>query len=236
MPLLFGANESRVEALPDTALATVTDVRGPNRREVGIEADAWIAGRCCRNALVMICQSGGSRTRAPLDFAIADHQRARAKRLGRSKSIVERESGGEIKIEIHPSAELYKDKEVPSCGSVPAPSKWVLLRSRAFHVSTPVVQSVKSSFRSLVSNEDIAAATAPGHPIRATLDREILATGARPLWWQAFGLAVMLGKDVAPLHPDDLKGKRTRVFARHHARVRGGHRRRSCAGVGIETV
>ncbi|MDX1402348.1 MAG: TRAP transporter substrate-binding protein DctP, partial [Kiloniellales bacterium] len=62
------------------------------------------------------------------------------------------------------------------------------------------------------SNEDIAEATAPGHPIRVALDGEILATGSRPLWWQPFGLAIMLGRNEAPLAPGTLKGRKTRVF------------------------
>ena len=35
----------------------------------------------------------------------------------------------------------------------------------------------------------------------------IIATGARPLWWQPFGMAIMLGKDQAPVHPNQLRAK-----------------------------
>ena len=126
------------------------------------------------------------------------------------KEIVERESGGEIEVEIHPSAELYKDKDVPQAVSSGAIEMGVAPITRFSHLK-PAVSLFNLPFL-FDSNEDIAAATAPGHPIRATLDREILATGARPLWWQPFGLAVMLGRDEAPLHPDILKARKTRVF------------------------
>ena len=126
------------------------------------------------------------------------------------KEIVERESGGEIEVEIHPSAELYKDKDVPQAVSSGAIEMGVAPITRFSHLK-PAVSLFNLPFL-FDSNEDIAAATAPGHPIRATLDREILATGARPLWWQPFGLAIMLGGDEAPLHPDILKARKTRVF------------------------
>lgn len=126
------------------------------------------------------------------------------------KEIVERDSGGEITVEIYASAELYKDKEVPGAVSSGAIEMGVAPVTR-FSNLKPAVSLFNLPFL-FDSNEDIAAATAPGHPIRVTLDREILATGARPLWWQAFGLAIMLGKDEAPLHPDNLKGRKTRVF------------------------
>ena len=126
------------------------------------------------------------------------------------KEIVERDSGGEITVEIHASAELYKDKEVPGAVSSGAIEMGVAPVTR-FSNLKPAVNLFNLPFL-FDSNEDIAAATAPGHPIRVALDREILATGARPLWWQAFGLAIMLGKDEAPLHPDNLKGRKTRVF------------------------
>lgn len=126
------------------------------------------------------------------------------------KEIVERESDGEIKVEIYPSAELYKDKEVPDAVGSGAIEMGVAPVTRFSHLS-PAVNLFNLPFL-FASNEDVAAATAPGHPIRAALDREIVATGALPLWWQPFGLAVMLGKDEAPLSPDDLKGRRTRVF------------------------
>lgn len=126
------------------------------------------------------------------------------------KEIVERESGGEIRIEIFPSAELYRDKEVPGAVGSGAIAMGVAPVTR-FSDLMPAASLFNLPFL-FGSNEDIAAATAPGHPIRVALDNEILATGARPLWWQPFGLAIMLGREEAPLVPDSLAGRKTRVF------------------------
>ena len=54
------------------------------------------------------------------------------------KQIVERESGGEIKIEIHPSAELYKDKEVPNAVSSGAIEMGVAPVTRFSHLKPAV--------------------------------------------------------------------------------------------------
>ena len=126
------------------------------------------------------------------------------------KHIVERESGGEITIEIHPSAELYVDKEVPGAVSSGAVEMGVVPLTRIAPLK-PAVELVSLPFL-FDSNEDVAAVTAPEHPIRAALDKVILTTGARPLWWQPFGMAIMLGRDQAPMHPDQLRAVKTRVF------------------------
>ena len=126
------------------------------------------------------------------------------------KEIVERESAGAITVEIYPSAELYRDKEVPGAVSSGAIEMGTAPVTR-FSDLAPAASLFNLPFL-FDSNEDIAAATAPGHPIRMALDSEILATGARPLWWQPFGLAVMLGREEAPLVPASLKVRKTRVF------------------------
>lgn len=160
-------------------------------------------------ALAAICQPAAAERvlRLTLQLPITN---VLGQNVSAFKEIVERESGGEIKVEIYPSAELYKDKEVPGAVGSGAIEMGVAPVTRFSHLK-PAVNLFNLPFL-FASNEDIAAATAPGHPIRVALDREILATGALPLWWQPFGLAVMLGKDEAPLSPDDLKGRRTRVF------------------------
>jgi C4-dicarboxylate-binding protein DctP len=60
----------------------------------------------------------------------------------------------------------------------------------------------------------VAKATTPESPIRQLLDEQILATGARPLWWQAFGLAIMLSRDSALDDPAKIKDKKVRVFGK----------------------
>ncbi len=127
------------------------------------------------------------------------------------KEIVERESGGGIRVEIYPGAELYKDKDVPQAvasGAVEmgvAPVTW-------FAPQKPAAGLFGLPFL-FDSNADVTTATAPGHPIRDTLDRELISTGARPLWWQPFGLTLMLGRTEAPVHPDSFKGRKVRTFS-----------------------
>ena len=128
------------------------------------------------------------------------------------KEIVERESAGAIKVEIYPSAKLYKDKEVPQAVSSGAIEMGIAPVGR-FATSKPAVELFGLPFL-FDNNEQVAVATTPGHPIRDTLDRELLETGTRVLWWQPFGLTVMLGRDQAPANPSSLKGKKTRVFGK----------------------
>ena len=126
------------------------------------------------------------------------------------KNIVERDTGGGIRIQIYPSAKLYQGKDVPKAVATGAIEMGVSPVIE-FAVAKPAAHlfSLPFLFR---SNEAVTRAASPGHPIRDTLDREMLATGARPLWWQPLGLAIMLGRDKAPIHPDVIKGRKVRVF------------------------
>ena len=128
------------------------------------------------------------------------------------KEIVERETNGEIKVEIYPSAQLYKDKEVPQAVASGAIEMGVCSLTR-FAGTIPAVDLfyVPFMFNDL---DSVAKATAPDSPIRQALDAEILKTGARPLWWQAFGLAIMLSKDGPLAEPADIKDKKVRVFGK----------------------
>ncbi len=126
------------------------------------------------------------------------------------KEIVERESGGGIKIELYPSAKLYKDNEVPEAVASGAIEMGVASVTRfASPIPAANLFGLPFLFRTY---EDVALATSPGHPIRDGLDRELRSIGVRPLWWQPFGLTVMLGRTKAPLRPADLQGRKVRVF------------------------
>jgi C4-dicarboxylate-binding protein DctP len=128
------------------------------------------------------------------------------------KSEVERETKGEIKIEIYPSAQLYKDSEVPKAVASGAIDMGVASLAR-FAGTIPAVDIFYVPF--MFPNSDLVAkATAPGSPIRGPLDEAILKTGARPLWWQAFGGAIILSKRTPIRVPADIKGKKVRVFGK----------------------
>jgi len=128
------------------------------------------------------------------------------------QEIVERESKGELKVEIYDSAQLYKDKEVPQAVASGAIEMGVAALTR-FAGTVPAVDLFFVPFM-FNDNAAIATATAPDHPIRAKIDAEIQTTGARVLWWQAFGLAVMLSKDQAMATPADMEDKKVRVFGK----------------------
>ncbi len=128
------------------------------------------------------------------------------------KTEVERETQGAIKVEIYPSAQLYKDSEVPKAVSSGAIEMGVASITR-FAGTIPAVDIFYVPF--LFPNSALVAkATAPGSPIRGPLDEEILKTGARVLWWQAFGGAIILSKGSPIRTPEDMKGKKVRVFGK----------------------
>ncbi len=128
------------------------------------------------------------------------------------KKQVEQETNGELKIEIYPSAQLYKDKEVPQAVSSGAIEMGVASITR-FAGTIPAVDIFYVPFM-FPSADKVRKATEPGSPIRGPLDAAILKTGARPLWWQAFGGAIILSKNEPIERPEDMKGKKVRVFGK----------------------
>jgi C4-dicarboxylate-binding protein DctP len=125
---------------------------------------------------------------------------------------VEKESSGSLKIEIYPSAQLYKDKEVPQAVSSGAIEMGVASLTR-FAGTIPAVDIFYVPFM-FDSPEKVVKATAPGSPIRKALDKAILGTGTRVLWWQAYGSAILLTKKDIIKTPADMKGKKVRVFGK----------------------
>ncbi len=127
------------------------------------------------------------------------------------KEEVERETNGEVKIEIYPSAQLFKDKEVPQAVASGAIEMGVASLTR-FVGTVPAVDAFYVPF--LFDDADkITAATAPGSSIRNILDPAIEKTGAKPLWYQAYGGAVILTKGDKPIIvPEDAKGLKIRSF------------------------
>jgi C4-dicarboxylate-binding protein DctP len=129
------------------------------------------------------------------------------------KQEVERESKEDIKVEIYDSAQLYKDKEVPQAVGSGAIEMGTASLTR-FAGTIPAVDIFYVPF--MFNTEDmVRKATAPDSPVRGPIDDAILKTGARPLWWQAYGGAIMLGKGEPPIRtPEDIKNKKVRVFGK----------------------
>ncbi len=125
---------------------------------------------------------------------------------------VEEASGGDIQIEIYPSAQLYKDKEVPQAVSSGAIEMGVASLTR-FAGTIPAVDVFYVPFL-FDSPELVQAAIAPGSPIRAPLEEKILETGARVLWWQPYGSTILLSKKEPVRGPEDVRDKKVRVFGK----------------------
>ncbi len=125
---------------------------------------------------------------------------------------VEKESNGSLKIEIYPSAQLYKDAEVPQAVASGAIEMGVASLTQ-YAGTIPAVDITYVPFM-FDSTEKVMKGTAPGSPIRNALDSAILGTGTRVLWWQAYGSNIILSKKKEIRVPADVKGMKVRVFGK----------------------
>jgi C4-dicarboxylate-binding protein DctP len=129
------------------------------------------------------------------------------------KQIIESESNGELSLQLFPSAQLFRDKEVPEAvgsGAIEAGSAFL----GRFAGSVPAVDVVNLPFF-FRDEEHLLAAVATGSPMREMLDTAVLAeTNAKVLWWQAFGRNVYLSRDEAIRTPADLQSKKVRTYGK----------------------
>jgi C4-dicarboxylate-binding protein DctP len=128
------------------------------------------------------------------------------------KDEVEKNSNGEIAVEIYDSAQLYTDKEVPAAVGSGSIEMGVASLTR-YYGDVPAVDIFYQPF--LFDTEaKVRKAVAKGSPIRGPIDAAIAETGSTVLWWQAYGGAVMLSKGGPLKTPADLEGKKVRVFGK----------------------
>ena len=129
------------------------------------------------------------------------------------KAIIEKESNGELELQLFPSAQLYKDKQVPEAvgsGAIEAGSAFL----GRFTGSVPSVDVINLPFF-FRDEAHLRAASAGGSTMRQILDGEVLKeTGAKVLWWQAFGRNIYLNKGNPIRVPADLKGKKVRTYGK----------------------
>ncbi|MEM9044214.1 MAG: TRAP transporter substrate-binding protein DctP [Pseudomonadota bacterium] len=126
------------------------------------------------------------------------------------KACVEGQS--DLEVQIFPSAQLYKDSQVPEAVGSGAIEMGTASLTR-FAGQVPAVDAVYVPFL-LDSEEKVRKATAPGSEMRKILDEAVLQeSGARILWWQAFGRTVYLSKDPIRV-PSDVKDKKVRTFGK----------------------
>ena len=121
-------------------------------------------------------------------------------------------TNGEIKVEVFHSAQIFKDKEVPKAVSSGAIQMGSAACAR-FVGNVPATDVLMTPFV-FKSEEQILKALAPGSSAREYLDGEILKTGSRVLYWQAFGLGQMMSSKNAVLNPEDVKGLKVRTFGK----------------------
>ena len=127
--------------------------------------------------------------------------------------IVEEKSGGDLKIQLFPSAQLFTDKEVPGAvgtGAVEAGSAFI----GRYAGSVPTVDVISIPF--IFKDEaHLRAAVAPGSALRKEIDGAILKeTNNRVLWWQAFGRNIYLNNGAPIRLPEDLEGKKVRTYGK----------------------
>ena len=129
------------------------------------------------------------------------------------KEIIERESGGELELQLFPSAQLYKDKQVPEAvgsGAVEAGSAFL----GRFAGSVPAVDVINLPFF-FRDEAHLRKAAASGSSMRNILDKAVLEeTGAKVLWWQAFGRNIYLNRGNPIRTPADLNGQKVRTYGK----------------------
>lgn len=129
------------------------------------------------------------------------------------KQIIEEKSGGELELLLFPAAQLYKDKQVPEAvgsGAIEAGSAFL----GRFAGAVPAVDVVNLPFF-FRDEAHLRAATASGSPMRDILDAAVLEeTGAKVLWWQAFGRNIYLSNGTPLRVPGDIAGKKVRTYGK----------------------
>ncbi len=122
------------------------------------------------------------------------------------------EAKSDMKIEIYDSAQLYRDSEVPE--AVGAGEIEMGVASLTRYVGEIAAVDLFYMPFVLNSEEKVRAAVTPGSPVRQPIDDAIRETGSHVLWWQAYGGSVLLSKDEPLSGPEDMQGKKVRVFGK----------------------
>ena len=121
-------------------------------------------------------------------------------------------TGGEVKLEIYPSAQLYKDSEVPQAVASGAVEMGVASVSQ-FAGTIPAVDLFYVPF--LFSSQDaLNKAVAKGSPVRQPLDDAILLPVLVSCGGRHTVDRSIPSKGAPVIVPDDLKGKKVRVFSK----------------------
>ncbi|OWY17667.1 C4-dicarboxylate ABC transporter substrate-binding protein [Thioclava sp. JM3] len=128
------------------------------------------------------------------------------------KDEVEKLSGGDIKVEIYDSAQLFKGSEVPKAVASGAIGMGVVLADE-YSGTVPAAGIFSEPFL-FPSYDVLAKAAEPDSPVRKTFDELIGKTGTKVLWWQDYGPVQILSKDEPIRTPADMKGKLVRALGK----------------------
>lgn len=128
----------------------------------------------------------------------------------RFKERVEAASAGEIRVEIHDAAKLFRDDQIADAIAEGKVEMGYVVMSR-YAAKIPSVDVFQLPF--LFNTDAVAAAArAPGSEIRRLIDNAILEQAhSRALWWVPQGQNVLLST-VSLADPDALSGKTVRTF------------------------
>lgn len=131
------------------------------------------------------------------------------------QALIEEKSGGDLKLQLFDSAQLFKDKEVPEAVGSGAIEAGTAFLGR-FTGAVPAVDVVAIPF---IFNDEahLRAAVASGSEMRTGLDAEILKeTNVKVLWWQAFGRNIYLSNGNAIRTPADMRNQKVRTYGKVH--------------------
>lgn len=130
----------------------------------------------------------------------------------------------DLEFQIFPSAQLYRDKEVPQAVSSGAIEMGMVTTAR-FAGTLPAMEIFDVPFAT-GKRGDVVKMIAPGEKVRVLLDEAVAATGSKVIWWLDYGRTVFLStKDKQIRMPADLKDMKVRVLGRTYGEfveVNGG--------------
>ena len=126
------------------------------------------------------------------------------------KQLVEKRTNGALEVVVAHSGQLIKEQDAPEAvatGAIEMASVAVSQYSSVIAAADLFVEPFMFAYPPV-----LAAATRPGSPVRAPLDRAILEQArARVLWWQSNGTAVMVSKGAPVDTPAAIAGRTVRV-------------------------
>jgi C4-dicarboxylate-binding protein DctP len=141
------------------------------------------------------------------------------------KRAVEKGTNGALEIVIAHSGQLIKEQDAPEAVATGV-VEMASVQVNHYGGVIPAADLFVEPFM-FVYPPVLTAATRPGSPVRAPIDQAILErTGARVLWWQSNGAAVMVSKDAPLTTPAAIASKAVRVSTASE-----GEFIRACGGI-----